>query len=216
MIRFLNVSLEHAQRRGIDNVTFSIAKGEFVVLAGPTGAGKTTILRLIYQELFPDSGQVMIQGQFQHKVSSKERAIKRREIGIVFPEARLLHDRTIFDNIALPLYITGETRRRIQLQVNRLLFRFGLKDRGKAYPAELSTGEQKKVAIARALAVRPLILLADEPLAHIDGEACAEILEHLCQIKEEGMTILAATHVADPYKSIANRILQIINGRLTE
>jgi len=216
MIRFLNVSLEHLPGRGIKGVSFSIERGQFVLLAGPTGAGKTTVLRLIYLELIPDSGQVLIEGQFQHYNRKRELALLRHKMGIVFPEPRLLPDRNIFDNVALPLRIAGWKSRNAHLQVNRLLFRFGLKDRGRAFPGELSSGEQKKAAIARALVARPFILLADEPLSNIDAEASAEVLEHLRQINAEGMTILAATHIPDPYQGLAHRTLHLRNGRLIE
>lgn len=215
MIRFLNVTLQHIPDRGIKGITFAINRGEFVLLNGPTGAGKTTILRLIFMELAPDSGQIRIEGRFQKFDRKQEIALLRRKMGIVFPEARLLPYRTIFENVALPLQIIGESRKHTRLQVNRWLFRFGLKEMAGAYPAELSSGEQKKVAIARALVVRPFILLADEPLANIDANASQEILDNLSQIKQEGMTILAATHTPDPYSKIADRILQIENGRLT-
>lgn len=214
MIRFINVHLEHAPGRGIKGVSFAVERGEFVLLAGPMGAGKTTILRLICLELVPDSGQISIEGQLQRYERKANLARIRHKIGIVFPEPRLLPDRTIFENVALPLRIAGQRRRNVHLQVNRLLFRFSLKDRAPAYPAELSSGEQKKAAIARALVARPFILLADEPLANIDSNASTEVLGHLRQINEEGMTVLAATHIPDPYEGIAHRILKLKDGRL--
>jgi cell division transport system ATP-binding protein len=214
MIRFLNVSLEHAPGRGISGITFDIDRGEFVLLNGPTGAGKTTILRLIYHELIPDSGRIAIEDQFPAQGNMQDLALLRRKMGIVFPEPRLLTDRNLFDNVALPLRIAGEARKRTHLQVNKLLFRFGLKDRARALPSELSSGEQKKAAIARALVVRPFILLADEPLANIDPDASAEILEILQQISTEGMTILAATHISGSFKGVAGRTLSLKDGRL--
>jgi len=214
MIRFLKVTRLHPNGKGIQDVSFAIERGEFVLLEGPTGAGKTTILRLIYLELFPASGQVMIEGRFMHAARGRELADLRRKMGIVFPEPRLLPDRSIFENIALPLHIAGESRRRIHLQVNRLLFRFGLQGHSRSHPAELSSGEQKKASIARALVTRPFILLADEPLANIDADASAEILEHLHQINADGTTILAVTHRSKPFEGVASRILSLKEGRL--
>ncbi len=214
MIRFLNVSLQHLPGRGITGITFTVNRGEFILLNGPTGAGKTTLLRLVFLELIPDSGQIAIEGKFQKYDRKYELSLLRRKMGIVFPEARLLPHRNLFDNIALPLQIAGETRKRTHLYVNRLLFRFGLKNMARAYPSELSSGEQKKAAIARALVARPFILLADEPLANIDTDASSEILENLHQINEEGMTILAATHNPEPYQGIAGRTLHLKDGRL--
>lgn len=214
MIRFLNVTLEHRPNRGISGVTFTIDRGDFALLNGPTGAGKTTILRLIYHELIPDSGRIAIEGQFPTYSNKRDLSLLRRKMGIVFPEPRLLPDRNLFDNVALPLRIAGETRKRTHLQVNKVLFRFGLKDRAAAFPPELSSGEQKKAAIARALVVRPFILLADEPLSNIDSNASLEILDNLRQINAEGMTILAATHISEPFQGIAGRILHLKDGRL--
>jgi len=216
MIRFLNVSMEYIPDKGIHGITFEIQRGEFVLLSGPTGAGKTTILRSIYMEMIPDSGQILIEGKFQRHQNKSEIAALRNKMGIVFPEARLLPDRTIFENVALPLLIAGESRKRISLQVNRQLFRFGLQDRSRAYPQELSSGEQKKAAIVRALVARPFILIADEPLANVDANSSADVLEHLARINAEGMTILAATHIYEPYQGMAHRILNIRNGRLVK
>lgn len=214
MIRFINVSKHFLPGRGIEGISFTIERGDFVLLAGPTGVGKTTILRLIYLELYPDSGQIVIEGQPVRNHQARALALMRRKMGIVFPEPRLLPDRTIFDNVALPLRIAGEHHRRTQLQVNRLLFRFDLQDRSRARPHELSSGEQKKAAIARALVARPFVLLADEPLANIDLDASTEILDHLYQINSEGTTILAVTHIPEPYEGIAKRIIHMSNGRL--
>ena len=216
MIRFLNVSLDHIPGKGIREVSFVVERGEFILLSGPTGAGKTTILRLLYFELIPDSGQILIEGQFQRYQRKRDLALIRHKMGIVFPEARLLSDRTVFDNVALPLRIAGEPRKRVHLQANRLLYRFGLKDRAQSYPMELSSGEQKKAAIVRALVARPFILLADEPLANVDADATADVLEHLAQINAEGMTVLAATHIPEPYEGIAHRTITLRNGRISD
>lgn len=216
MIRFINVSFEHTAGRGIKEVSFTVERGEFVLLAGPTGAGKTTVLRSIYLELRPDSGQILIENQFQRYDHPRDLAFVRRKMGIVFPEARLLPERNIFENVALPLYIAACKRQEIHLAVNRLLYRFNLKDRWRALPGELSSGEQKKAAIARALVGRPFILLADEPLANVDHETSVELLEHLRQINSEGMTILAAAHVTAPYQGIAHRTIHLKGGRLVE
>lgn len=214
MIRFLKVTRNFKTGRGIEDVSFSLERGEFVLLAGSTGAGKTTILRLMYLELFPESGQIMIEGQFLHSLSPRDQALMRRKMGIVFPESRLLADRTVFENVALPLHLAGENRKRVYLQVNRLLFRFGLNHRARAFPAQLSSGEQKKAAIARALVGRPFILLADEPLANVDADSSAEILDHLRQINQEGTTILAATHQPDFFRNLARQVLHLKDGRL--
>jgi len=216
MIQFLNVSHQFPNGRGVEGISLDIPRGEFILLEGPIGAGKTTVLRLIYLDLAPQAGQIRVDGQFSHAIRGRERALLRRKMGIVSPDAPLLSDRTIFDNVALPLRIAGESRHRIHLQVNRLLFRFGLQSRAHARPGELSSGEQQKTAIARALVNHPFILLADEPLTNIDAEAGAEILDHLREINSEGTTILAATHCSQPYEHLAKRVLRLRNGQLSD
>jgi cell division transport system ATP-binding protein len=216
MIQFLNVSHQFPNGRGVEGISLDIPRGEFILLEGPIGAGKTTVLRLIYMDLHPQTGQIRIDGRFSHAIRGRERALLRRKMGLVSPEAPLLSDRTIFDNVALPLRIAGESRRRIHLQVNRLLFRFGLQSRAHARPGELSSGEQQKTAIARALVNHPFILLADEPLTNIDPETGAEILDHLREINSEGTTILAATHRSQPFGQLAQRVLRLRNGRLVD
>jgi len=214
VIRFLKVTHQHANGRGVEDVSFALERGDFALLAGHTGAGKTTILRLIYLDLLPQSGQVMIEGKFRHAVNPHERALLRRKMGIVFPESRLLPDRTIFENVALPLRISGESSHRVHLLANRMLYRFGLQKRVNSRPGELSSGEQKKAALARALVVRPFILLADEPLTNIDAQAGAEIVELLRQVNAEGTTILAATHQPQAFDGVARFTLRLKEGRL--
>jgi len=214
MIQFLNVSHQFPNGKGVEGISLDIPRGEFILLEGPIGAGKTTVLRLIYLDLVPQTGQIRIDGQFSHSIRGRKRALLRRKMGIVSPDAPLLSDRTIFDNVALPLRIVGESHHRIHLLVNRLLFRFGLQSRAHAWPGELSSGERQKAAIARALVNHPFILLADEPLINIDAEAGAEILDHLREINSEGTTILAATHRPQPYEHLAKQVLCLRNGRL--
>jgi len=214
MIRFLNVTYEHQPGKGINGATFSLARGDFALLSGPNGAGKTTILRLIYLDLQPQSGQIIMEGSFSALTRQRDVAAMRRRIGLVFSEPRLLPDRTVAENIALPLRILGESRKRALAQVTRLLYRFSLKEFAKARPTEISSGEQKKAAIARALATRPFLLLADEPLANLDSNSAAEIVDHLRQINQEGTTILAASHIAAPFTGVAQRTLNVSEGKL--
>ncbi|HEX7342626.1 MAG TPA: ATP-binding cassette domain-containing protein [bacterium] len=216
MIQFLNVSHQYPNGRGVSGISLGVSRGEFALLEGPIGAGKTTILRLIYLDLTPQSGQIRIDGQFLHSLRGRDRALLRRKLGIVSPDTPLLPDRTIFDNVALPLRIAGESHRRILLQVNRLLFRFGLQSRARARPIELSSGEQQKTAIARSLVNHPFILLADEPLSNIDSESGAEIVDHLREINSEGTTILAATHHSQPFGRLPGRIMHLNDGRLLD
>jgi cell division transport system ATP-binding protein len=216
MIRLLKVTYRYPNGRGIGDVSLTAKRGEFVLLEGPIGAGKSTILRLIYLDLVPQAGQIMIEGQYLHRFRGQARALLRRKMGIVFPETRLLPDRSVFDNVALPLRIAGASRRQIHLHTNRLLFRFGLQNRSRSRSFELSSGEQKKAAIARALVNQPFILLADEVLANVDGESAIEILNHLREINSEGTTILAVTHRPQPYGEMADRVLHLQEGALLE
>src|SRR5881397_541710 len=178
----------------LSDVTFTIDKGEFVVINGPSGAGKTTLMRLLYREEEPTDGEVMVLGQPLAELSQREVSAFRRSIGVVFQDAKLLPGRTVYDNIAFVLRVLGTPRGDITARTFDALRAVGLHSRARAYPAQLSQGEAQRAALARAIVRRPSLLIADEPTGNLDDEMGAEILQVIRDIHAGGTTIVFATH----------------------
>ncbi len=194
MISFKNVSCTFGRKGGIKNASFAIQEGDFVFLTGPTGAGKSTILRLIYMDFFPEKGQVKIKKFHSDKIRRHEIPYLRRRVGMIFQDFRLLPDRNIFQNVALSLYVAHYKTREIKPRVYRVLNQVGLGHRVHFKPHELSGGEKQRVAIARSLVKDPLILLADEPTGNLDPKASLELVNLLNKINQKGTAVLVATH----------------------
>ena len=216
MIELFNVSLSYDKRKVLNNISFRIKKGEFVYLIGPTGVGKSSILQLIYFQEFPDSGTVIINQYSSNKIRQKEIPYLRRNLGVVFQDFKLLPDRNVFENIAFALYVTGAKKSDIRKKVLRVLTEVGLGHRRNKYPADLSGGEQQKVAIARALVNDPSILLADEPTGNLDPRAAEDILHLVERINQRGTAILMATHNYDIIRKYPHRVIALVNGELRE
>jgi cell division transport system ATP-binding protein len=216
MIRFDHVTREFPRAgKALNDVSFRVHKGEFVFLTGHSGAGKTTALRLIHAAEPPSSGEVRVSGYDTSRLSSKERAMLRRKIGYVFQDFRLLKDRTAAQNIAFALEVTGANHQTIRTKVGRLLAQVGLASKASAVPSELSGGEQQRVAVARALANDPMVLLADEPTGNLDERASRGIYELFRSINAAGTAVLLATHDSDLMRRKANaRVLELEHGRL--
>jgi len=189
-----SVRLSYGRWPALDKIEMDIEQGEFLVLSGPSGAGKTTLLRLIWMKEKPDSGFVEVAGFHSDRVGKRDLPQLRRKIGIVFQDFRLLHSRTVFDNVALPLQVTGAAGRIVQKRVIELLARMGLSHRRNSFPHELSGGEQQRVAIARAMVGHPVILLADEPTGNLDPEVSRQVVDLLLEINRGGTTVVMATH----------------------
>jgi cell division transport system ATP-binding protein len=215
VIRFTNVTKEYP-RTGValDDVSFHVAKGEFVFLTGPSGAGKSTILKLIYMEELPTSGEVRVSGVRSAEVRRGEIALLRRKLGIVFQDFRLLEDRTAEANVAFALEVTGTARAAIKPKVSRLLERVGLASKGQSYPRELSGGEQQRVAIARALVNDPFVLIADEPTGNLDDRATRGIFQLLREINAAGTAVLMATHNLELIRRSDYRTLEMNHGQI--
>ena len=214
MIEFNKVSVKRVNNRGIHDVSFNIKEGRFVYLMGPTGAGKSTIIKAIQRSISIDSGQIFVDSFDISKLMKKELAYYRRNIGMIFQDFKLLNDRTIFENIALPLQIIGYDYSKIVERVNSTLSKISLENRSDMYPFELSGGEQQKVCVARAIIKKPKIILADEPTGNLDPSASDDIIDLLEDESKTGTTIIMATH---NYPLIENRIkyfLEINNGKL--
>jgi len=200
----------------LSDVSFRIAKGEFVVLTGPSGAGKTTLLRLLYRDDAPTDGEIDVLGYPVAALTPSETALLRRSIGIVFQDAKLLPGRTVFENIAFVLRVLGSPRREITARVFDALRAVGLSSRAQAYPAQLSQGEAQRAALARAIVRKPPLLLADEPTGNLDETMASEILGVVRDIWSRGTTVLLVTHQRRLAAGLRQRTLTLVGGRLVK
>jgi cell division transport system ATP-binding protein len=214
MITFENVAYSYRNGSGIKNVDFHLKQGEFAFLIGPTGSGKTTIMRLIYLELIPDSGRVTVLGLHSTRLKPRKIPRLRRRIGMIFQDYHLLSDRNLFENVALPLHIIGTNRSEVDDRVLAVLDEVGLRGKEKLKPYELSGGEQQRACVARALVKDPDIILADEPTGNLDPVAAFELVDLLERLNEEGKAVLMASHNYNLIKGRGHRILEIQDGRL--
>jgi cell division transport system ATP-binding protein len=196
------------------DLELKIEKGEFVFLTGSSGAGKTTLFRMICAFDKPTSGSLKVADRDMSTISSKEASLLRRKIGVVFQDFRLLKDRTVFENTSLPLEILGERRLYIQNRVNEMLENVGLKFKGHCYPDQLSGGEQQRVAIARALIHHPGLLIADEPTGNLDPELSLEIMDVLKTVNAQGTTVFVATHDFNIVEKSNARRIEISEGSI--
>ena len=212
MISFKEVSSKFDSGAGIENATFKIDAGEFLCVIGPTGAGKTTLLKLIYMDIFPDKGTVKVDKYSSDKIKRRNIPMLRRKIGMVFQKFELLNDRTVFDNVAIPLHVQGIGIKAVKDEVEHVLDNLGIADKRNHFPSELSGGEQQIVSLARALAKTPLIILADEPTGNLDPSASLRVIELLEEINDNGTAILMATHNYSMVKDRGHRFLQIVEG----
>lgn len=216
VIELRNVSLSYENRPVLRNVDFKLRNGEFCYLIGPTGVGKSSILKLLYRDVLPDGGSVRVTDFPVNKISMKQVPMLRRRMGIIFQDFQLLQDRNVFDNVAFSLQVTGEKPKFIKQRVLEVLGMVGLSHRRKNMPNDLSGGEQQRVVIARALANEPRILLADEPTGNLDPKATVDIMETLKQINNRGTAILLITHDYSVVKKFPFRTVRIIDGKVQD
>lgn len=215
MITFDRVSKRYEEGHdALREVSVNIDRDELVFLTGHSGAGKSTMMRLIMLMDRPTRGQVTIDGQNLSKVGSRGVPQHRRNIGVVFQNHQLLFDRPVFDNVALPLIISGYDHREVGRRVRAALDKVGLLDRERAMPMTLSGGEQQRVGIARAVVGRPKILLADEPTGNLDPALSAEIMELFEEFNQVGVTVLIASHDLVLISRLHHRIITLRQGRL--
>jgi len=212
MIEFYNVDLNIDQKAILRNISFRILKGEFAYLVGASGAGKSTILRLLYMDLFPDKGTVIIDRHSSAKIKDKEIPYLRRQLGVVFQDFKLLPDRNIFDNIAFALRVTGVRNDEVKRRVLRVLSEVNLGHKRNHYPDELSGGEQQRAAIARAIVNNPIIVLADEPTGNLDYDTSMEIMAIFQKINQLGTAVLMATHDNDLITAFSHRVIEVKEG----
>ncbi|MDY3928138.1 MAG: cell division ATP-binding protein FtsE [Clostridia bacterium] len=215
MIEFLNVTKEYDNGTlALDDVDVKIENGEFVFLVGSSGAGKTTMTKLLMREENVTSGSIYLYGEDITKISQKEIPYLRRKMGVVFQDFRLLDDRTVFENVEFAMRIVGATRREIRRRVPVVLNMVGLNYKAKMLPSELSGGEQQRVALARALVNNPSLLIADEPTGNLNPKVAMEIMEIFESINKMGTTIIMATHAKEIVDAMKKRVIEIENGKI--
>ena len=207
MVEFKNISFSYSKDSGVYDIDLKVDDSEFCFLVGPTGSGKSSLLKMIYFDILPSEGEIDVLGYNSKKTRKNSIHKLRKKIGVIFQDYKLLKQRTVYENIALPLHINGVGRKKIKDNVEEALELTDLLDYQDKYPDQLSGGEQQRVCIARAIVKNPELILADEPSGNLDPAAAHKILKILEQINKEGTTIIMATH---NYKLISDRDYRII------
>ena len=216
LVEFKNVSKIYKEGTALESINLSVDKGEFVFVIGPSGAGKTTLLKLIYMGERPSGGEVVVGEYSSASLSRKRTAMLRRQVGVVFQEFRLLKELTALENVCLPLRAAGRKEADIRKRANSVLYSVGLASKRHQFPLKLSGGEQQRVAIARAMALRPAILLADEPTGNLDPETSEQIFDLLLDINRGGTSVLVATHDLRHAEWLGKRVIKIEEGKIAE
>lgn len=215
MIRFDNVSKKYIRDAfALENVNIKIQEGEFVFLVGASGAGKTTMLKLLIKEITPTNGSIFVSDLEINKLPDNKIPYLRRKIGFIFQDFKLLLDRTVEENIAVTLEILGKDKKNITDRINEVLEIINLKGKNKYFPKQLSSGEQQRVAIGRAVAGEAKILLADEPTGNLDPKTSWEILKIINGINKNGTTIIMATHNVDIVNNLKKRVIALSQGKI--
>lgn len=215
MITFDDVSLNYdARHTALSNINIHIDKGEFVFIVGPSGAGKSTFVKILTHELVPETGSVIVNNIEINKLKPSKVPYYRRSLGIVFQDFRLLSEKTVFENIAFVLRVTGTKSKDIKERVNKVLDLVGLRGKEKELPSKLSGGEQQRVAIARALVNQPTLLIADEPTGNLDPKTSEEIMKLFTEINHMGTTIIMVTHNKDLVNAMHKRVVNIEEGHI--
>ncbi len=215
MITLRGVSLTYPNgTRALDSIDLEIAKGSFVFLVGHSGTGKSSLLRLLYREQRPSRGEVIVDGTRVDKLRRSKVALLRRNVGVVFQDFKLLSDKTVWENVAFALQVTGARTRDVMRQVPRVLDLVGLSHKSRMFPSELSGGEQQRTAIARALVNNPKILLCDEPTGNLDPANTNDVMDLLHRINLKGTTVLIATHNALVVDRMRRRVIRLEDGKI--
>ncbi|MDD5489169.1 MAG: cell division ATP-binding protein FtsE [Candidatus Moranbacteria bacterium] len=218
MIEFKNVKKIYTggimNTIALDDVSFLIEEKEFVSFVGHSGAGKSTILKLIYAEEKPTSGEVLFNGEDIANIKPKDMPLHRRRIGTVFQDFKLLQKKTVFENVAFALEVSGYPNSEIQKSVPQIIEIVGLSNKAENYPHEISGGEKQRVAIARALVHRPALIIADEPTGNLDPISAWGIIQLLLKINKLGTTVILATHDKEVVNNIKRRVITLDQGRI--
>jgi cell division transport system ATP-binding protein len=213
MLSINHVDFEYSNQPVFNDLNLQINEGEFLFLIGKSGVGKTTLLRMIYMDCFPQSGSVHVGEYSSETIREKEIPLLRKKLGIVFQDFQLLEDRNVYDNLAFVLQVTGVPKKLIKRKIFHALSDVGLSHKQTNMPQELSGGEKQRVAIARAIINEPLLILADEPTGNLDPETAEEILEILKKINSRGTSVIFATHNYDLISRFEAKIIRLENGK---
>jgi cell division transport system ATP-binding protein len=200
----------------LTDVSFSVEEGEMLFVTGHSGAGKSTLLKLVHLSERPSRGTVLVNERNLAKVRGGRVPLHRRQVGVVFQDHRLLTDRSVFDNVALPLLIAGTARAEVGKRVRQVLDKVGLGERERSLPLQLSTGEQQRVGIARAIVAQPQLLVADEPTGNLDPQLAAEIMQLFASLPALGTTVMVASHDLALVKRMRRRVLVLDHGKLVD
>ena len=214
MIAFHEVSKRYNSLAALADVSFEIENGEFVFLLGPSGAGKSTLLKLIIREEVPSAGRVFFDGLEINKIPTRQVPALRRRVGTIFQDFKLLPQRTVFENVAFPLEIIGLDDDEIEKSTSETLSLVNLDQRASNFPDQLSGGEAQRTAIARAMVMRPEVILADEPTGNLDPASAWEVMKLLDRLNSLGTTVVMASHNMDITSSLPHRNLEIAEGRI--
>ncbi len=216
LVQMYNLTKDFGAVRVLDDISLELERGSFTCLTGPTGSGKSTVMKLIYLEERPTAGQVIVDGLNSAVIRRRDISRLRCRLGVLFQDFKLLKERTAYENVAFALHVTGAGRRVVRRKVTWALARVGLGHKRGAYPGELSGGEQQRIALARALVNDPILLLADEPTGNLDREAGEGIVRLFQQVNLQGTAVLMATHNLQLIEGLPVRRLHLAEGRLLE
>lgn len=215
MVKFESVTKKFGSKTVLEDISFEIEAGELAFVTGPSGAGKTTIIRLLLRELRPEKGHIVIDGKDIGNLRSKDLPLYRRQIGVVFQDFKLLSDRTVFENIALGLAVRGiNDRQEVEKKVKEALSDVGLEDSVDHFPSQLAGGQLQRVVLARALVGQPKLILADEPTGNLDPVTARQIVDILDRVAKEGTTVIMATHNAEIVNKYSRHVVKLSDGKI--
>jgi len=214
VIRFNKATKKFGEIVALDEVSFEIKPGEFVFITGPSGAGKTTIVRLILREYLPTSGEIKVGEYDLNEMKKRDTPKLRRNIGVVFQDFKLLTDRTVWENVALALRVLGREEEKIEKEVSKILKLVGLEEKANLFPSQLAGGELQRTGLARAVVGQPEIIIADEPTGNLDLATAWQIVRLLQKINTMGKTVIMATHNFEIVNAMKERVIELDKGKL--